>query len=329
MNLMKSWRAAAAAAALAGASAFAGATAASYPERPVRIVVPFPAGGGTDVIARVLGEKLGASLGKPFVVENRPGAGAMIGADQVAKAVPDGHTVLLGTSAELTISPGLYKDVPYDPDADFTPVALLGVSPVILVAHPSFKANSLADLIREAKQDPGAIAIGSGGQGAAPHLAAELLKRLTGIDVIIVPYRGGGPALADVVAGQVGATFSTIASVMPHLQSHSIKALAVITAERSILLPDVPSAAEQGVVDYEVVTWFGLFTPAKTSTEIVGVLRTAVDRALHDPDMTQRLIGLGIEPGSVEAGGDRLRQRIRTEVARWRLVIRDAGIKPD
>ena len=312
-----------------GALAVGADASAAYPERPVRIVVPFPAGGGADVMARVLGQKLGAGLGKQFIVDNRPGAGAMIGADHVAKATPDGYTLLLGTSAELTISPGLYKDVAYDPVADFTPIALVGVTPVILVAHPSFASNSLRELIAQAKRQPGALSIGSGGQGAAPHIAAELLKTLTGIDYVIVPYRGAAPALADVVAGQLGATFSTVASVLPQVQARSLKPLAVIAGARTSLMPDVPSAAEQGVLDYEVLTWFGLFAPSKTPVAAIGVLRDSTDAALRDADTRQRLLVLGIEPGSVELGGERLRQRIATEAARWRLVIRDAGIKPD
>jgi tripartite-type tricarboxylate transporter receptor subunit TctC len=245
-----------------GASSLSIGSAHAYPERPVHIVVPFPPGGGTDVIARVLAQKLSPGFGQQVVVENRPGAGATIGADHVAKAPPDGHTLLLGTSAELTISPGLYNNVPYDPVADFAPIDLLGTTPVVLVAHPSFAASRLDTLIAAARKAPGTIAIGSGGQGAAPHLAAELLRNLTGIDIIIVPYKGAGPALTDVVAGQVGATFTTVAGALPLVQGGRIKALATIAAQRSMLMPDVPSAAEQGARDYEVVTWFGLFAPA-------------------------------------------------------------------
>ncbi len=303
--------------------------AAAYPERPVRIIVPFPTGGGTDVIARVLAQQFSTGLGKQFVVENRPGAGATLGADHVAKAAPDGHTLLLGTSAELTISPGLYKDVPYDPVADFAPIALLGTTPIVLVAHPSFAADRLDTLIAHARQSPGTIAIGSGGQGAAPHLAAELLRSLTHIDVIIVPYKGAGPALTDVVAGQVGATFSTVAGAMPLVGSGRLKALALVGTQRSMLMPDVPSAAEQGVPDYEVVTWFGLFAPAKTPGTVLEILAGAVETAMREPDVGARLIGLGIEPVTAPPDGARLGRRIADEAPRWRRLIREAGITPD
>jgi tripartite-type tricarboxylate transporter receptor subunit TctC len=302
---------------------------AAYPERPVRIVVPFPPGGGTDVLARVLAQKLSVGFGQQVVVENRPGAGAMIGADHVAKALPDGHTLLLGTSAELTISPGLYNNVPYDPVADFAPIELLGTTPVVLVAHPSFPASRLDTLIALARAAPGTIAIGSGGQGAAPHLAAELLRRLTGIDVIIVPYKGAGPALTDVAAGQVGATFTTVAGALPLARSRSIKALAIVAAKRSSLMPDVPSAAEQGVSDYEVVTWFGLFAPAKTPRVIVDTVATAIATAMRDPEIAARLVALGIEPSTSPPDGEALRRRIETEAARWRRLIAEAGIKPE
>ncbi|HUA53952.1 MAG TPA: tripartite tricarboxylate transporter substrate binding protein [Candidatus Sulfotelmatobacter sp.] len=307
----------------------AGAAHAAYPERPVHIVVPFPPGGGTDVIARVLAQKLSAGFAQQVVVENRPGAGAMIGADHVAKALPDGYTLLLGTSAELTISPGLYDNVPYDPVADFAPIDLLGTTPIVLVAHPTFPANRLDTLIEQARQSPGRIAIGSGGQGAAPDLAAELLRRLTGIDVIIVPYKGAGDALTDVVAGQVGATFTTVAGALPLTRSGSIKALAIIAAQRSTLMPDVPSAAEQGVPDYEVVTWFGLFAPAKTPHAVIDTLATAVAAAMRDPEIAARLVKLGIEPSAAAPDGEGLRRRIATEAARWRRLIHDAGIKPE
>ncbi len=323
------WRVLATAAATVWLTLDGGVARAVYPERPVRIVVPFPTGGGTDVIARVLAQKLSVSLGKQFVVENRPGAGAMLGADHVAKAAPDGYALLLGTSGELTISPGLYSTVPYDPVADFAPITLLGTTPIVLVAHPSFPASRLDTLIAQAKQSPGTIAIGSGGQGAAPHLASELFRRLTGVDIIIVPYKGAGPAITDVVANQVGATFSTVAAALPLVQAGNLKALAMISTQRSILMPDVPSAAEQGTPDYEVVTWFGLFAPAKTPQPIIDLLGEAVMTAMRDPEVGARLIALGIEPSTAAPDGARLRQRIAVEAPRWRRLIQDAGIKPD
>jgi tripartite-type tricarboxylate transporter receptor subunit TctC len=301
--------------------------AATYPERPVRMIVPFSPGGGTDIIGRVLAERFTESFGKPFIVDNRPGGGAMIGANLVAKATPDGHTLLVGTSAELTISPSIYGSAPYEPVKDFVPIALLGVSPVVLVAHPKFPGKDIGEVISRAKADPGKLAIANGGTGAAPHLAGELLKTIAGVDYIMVPYKGAGPALTDVIAGQVELSFTTLASGLPHIRSGRIKPITVIAANRSSLLPDVSSVAEQGIPNYEAVTWFGLFTPAQTGKDVIETLRTATDGALRAKAMQARLESLGIEPGSVDQGGQVLSNRITTELARWSKVVKAAGIK--
>lgn len=301
--------------------------AASYPERPVRMIVPFSAGGGTDIIGRVLAERFTKNFGKQFIVDNRPGGGAMIGANLVVKSSPDGHTLLVGTSAELTISPGLYGGSPYNPVTDFNAIALLGVSPVVLVAHSKFEGKDIRGLIALAKANPGKIAVANGGTGAAPHLAGELLKSIAGVDYILVPYKGAGPALSDVLGGQVEVSFTTVASALPHIKGNRMRALTVISSKRSSLLPEVPSAAEQGLNNYEAVTWFGLFAPAQTRKEVIDTLRTATDKALRDTAMQNRLESLGIEPGSVESGGQMLITRIKTELARWGAVIKAAGIK--
>lgn len=298
-----------------------------YPDRPVRMIVPFSPGGGTDIIGRVLAERFTEELGKQFIVDNRPGGGAMIGANLVAKANPDGHTLLVGTSAELTISPSIYGAAPYDPVKDFVPVALLGVSPVVLVAHPKFDGKEIRDIVNRAKAQPGKLAIANGGTGTAPHLAGELLKSIAAVDYIMVPYKGAGPALTDVMGGQVELSFTTIASGLPYIRSGRLKPIAVIAAKRSSLLPDVASAAEQGFNNYEAVTWFGLFTPAHTRDDVVQKLRTATDRALRAKPMQTRLESLGIEPGAVDQGGTVLSTRIRTELARWSKVVKAAGIK--
>jgi tripartite-type tricarboxylate transporter receptor subunit TctC len=303
------------------------AAAASYPERPVRMIVPFSPGGGTDIIGRVLAERFTEGFARQFIVDNRPGGGAMIGANLVARSTPDGHTLLVGTSAELTISPSLYGGAPYDPVKDFVPIALLGVSPVVLVAHPKVEAKDIRDIISRAKANPGKLAIANGGTGAAPHLAGELLKSIAGVDFIMVPYKGAGPALTDVIGGQVELSFTTVASGLAHIRSNRLKPIAVIAGRRSPLLPDVPSVAEQGIANYEAVTWFGLFAPAHTRKEVVEALRAATDKALTNKAMQSRLESLGIEPGSVELGGDVLAARIRTELARWNTVVKAAGIK--
>ena len=304
-----------------------GTQAGAYPDRPVRVVVPFPPGGGTDVVGRVLAEKLSDLLGKQFVVENRPGAGAMLGADQVAKSAPDGHTILVGTSAELTISPALFASAPYKPATDFMPIALLGVSPVVLLANPKFPANDLRGALARYEAAPDKVCVASGGSGAAPHIAAELLKSMAAKDLVIVPYKGAADSLRDLIGGQVDLSFSTIASALPHLRSSSIKALAVISRKRSALLPDVPSAAEQGLPEFEVVTWFGLFVPATTPTDVVEKLRGAVGTALADRSLQERFEKLAVEIGSVQEGGEALQRRIATELDRWRRLVAEAGIK--
>lgn len=301
----------------------------AYPERPVRMIVPFAPGGGTDIVGRVLAGRFTERFGTQFVVDNRPGGGAMIGANLVAKATPDGHTLLVGTSAELTISPSLYGKAPYDPVKDFVPIALLGVSPVVIVAHPKLEVKDVGEIIARAKANPGKLPIANGGTGAAPHLAGELLKSIAGVDYIMVPYKGAGPALTDVMGAQVELAFTTVASALPHIRSGRIKPIAVVAAKRSPLIPDVPSVADQGIADYEAVTWFGLFTPAGTRSEVVQALRAASDSALQAQPIRARLESLGIEPGSVAQGGEALSTRIRTELARWNKVVKAAGIKVD
>jgi tripartite-type tricarboxylate transporter receptor subunit TctC len=303
-----------------------GTGASAYPDRPVRVIVPFPPGGGTDVVGRVLAERLSETLGKQFVVENRSGAGAMLGADQVAKAAPDGHTILVGTSAELTISPALFASVPYNPVADFTPIALLGVSPVILLANPKFPANDLREAIARYHAAPDKVTLASGGSGAAPHLAAELFKSIAVKGIVIVPYKGAADSLRDLIGGQVDLSFSTVASALPHISAKSIKALAVMSPKRSALLPEVPSSAEQGLPELQAVTWFGLFVPAATPKDVVETLRAAVDKSLQDRTLQDRFDKLAVEIGSVRDGGDALQRRIATELERWKRVVREAGI---
>jgi tripartite-type tricarboxylate transporter receptor subunit TctC len=300
--------------------------AAAYPDRPVRVIVPFPPGGGTDVVGRVLSEKLSEIFNKQFVVENRPGAGAMLGADLVAKAAPDGYTILIGTSAELTISPALFSAVPYQPAVDFAAIALVGVSPVILLAHPTFPGNDLRDVIALHKASPARYSVASGGSGAAPHLAAELFRSLAAKDITIVPYKGAADSLRDLIGGQVDLGFSTIASALPQVVNKSIKALVVTSPRRSTLLPDVPTSVEQGLAELEAVTWFGLFVPAAVPPDVAGALRAATARALADRVVQQRLQQLAVEIGSVEDGGDVLTRRIMTELERWKRVVHAAGI---
>jgi tripartite-type tricarboxylate transporter receptor subunit TctC len=299
---------------------------AAYPDKPVRLVVAFAPGGGTDIVGRLIAQRLGDSLGGSFVVENKAGAGAMLGADYVAKAPADGYTLLLGTSAEMTISPPLYHRMPYKPATDFEPIALVGVSPAILLANMNYPGKDLRDVVADAKRNPGKLTVASGGAGTAPHLAAEQLKILAGIDFVIAQYKGAGPSQVDAVAGQVPLVFSTVASALPLIRGQRLKPMAVISPHRSTLLPDVPTAAELGFKNYAAVTWFGLFAPAHTPAPVLATLRKAVDQSLSDPALRTKLETLGVEPSSPDEGGEALRKRVGSELANWTRLIKDAGI---
>lgn len=299
----------------------------SYPEQPVNVVVGFAPGGGTDIVARLLATHLADSLGKPFRVENRPGAGAMIGAEYVARAAPNGYTLLLGTSAEMTISPPLYRRASYKPMEDFEPIALIGVSPAILVANLNYPGRTLHDVIRDAKAKPDSLSIGSGGAGTAPHLAGELLKTLADVRFELVPYKGAGPAQVDLIGGQIPLAFSTIASTLQDLKAGRVRGIAVISDKRSSVLPDVQSTAEQGLPEYQAVTWFGLFAPAGTPPAALTTLQQAVRSALNSADVKARLQGLGIDPADPAQGDTALRKRMQTELTRWTKIIHDGGIR--
>ncbi|GAA4341040.1 tripartite tricarboxylate transporter substrate binding protein [Pigmentiphaga soli] len=302
------------------------AQAAGYPDKPVRMVVGFAPGGGSDLVARLIAQRLTDSLGQSFVVENKAGAGAMLGAEYAAKAPADGYTLLMGTSAEMTISPPLYNRMPYKPATDFEPIALLGVSPAILVANMKYPGKDLRDVVADAKKNPGQLIIASGGAGTAPHLAAEQLKILAGIDFTIAQYKGAGPSQTDTIAGHVPLVFSTIASALPLIQSQRLKPLTVIQPRRSTLLPNVPSTTDQGFKDYAAVTWFGLFAPAHTPQDVLDKLRGAVNQALADQALRSKFETMGVEVASADEGGEALRKRVSSELANWTKVIKSAGI---
>ncbi len=304
-----------------------GAQAGQYPSEPVHIVVGFAPGGGTDVMARIMAQMLSNKLGGSFVVLNKPGAGAMLGADYVAKSAADGYTLLLGTSAELTISPPLYGNAPYDPTAAFAPIAFLGTSPAILLSNPNFPANDIRDVIALAKNKPGELTMATGGTGTAPDLAAHQLKLIENLNYTIVPYKGAGPSQSDAVAGHVPLVFSTVASALPLILGNELKPLAVISQKRSALVPEVPSVGEAGLKDYSAVTWFGLFAPAGTPPEIVSALRRAVEAIEQDPAVNAQFAKLGVEPASSDDTPAALMLRIKAEQASWAQVIEKAGIK--
>ena len=296
-----------------------------YPSKPVRMVVTFPAGGPTDVIMRTIGQKLSASWGHPVVIDNRGGAGGVIGTEIVAHAAPDGYTFLVGTAGGMTINPALQPKLSYDPFLDFAPVAMLVVNPQILVVHPSLPAKNLKELVALAKARPGQFNFASAGTGTATHLGLELLKLTTGIDVVHVPYKGGAPAVTDLIAGQVQMLFVSIPSVLPHVRAGKLRAIAVSSAQRSASAPDVPTAAESGYPDFEYSNWNALFAPAKTSPQVVRKMNAEIVRILNDAEVSRRLTSQGADPapGTPEA----LAKYMRNDHERWKKVIRAAGIK--
>jgi tripartite-type tricarboxylate transporter receptor subunit TctC len=299
------------------------ATAQPYPSHPVRIVVPFPASGSNDIIARILAQKLTERSGQTFLVENRAGAGGNIGAEAVAASDPDGTTLLLTAPPPLTINAALYKDLKYDPAKAFAPVALVAAVPIVLVVHPSLQVKNVSELVALAKARPGTLDFGSSGNGSTNHLAGELLKSMAGIDIVHVPYRGAAPAMNDLIAGHIPFMFDNIPAVLPQVQGKYINAIAVAGAKRASALPDVPTVAESGVPGFEASAWFGLVAPAKTPAAVLAKLQSEVDAILKLPDVQQRFIELGAEPGTIS--GDAFATFLATETAKWTKIIQASG----
>jgi tripartite-type tricarboxylate transporter receptor subunit TctC len=297
-----------------------------YPQRPVRLVVPYAPGGSSDVIGRIIGQKLGESLGQTFVVDNRGGAGSMLGTDIVAKSAPDGYTLVLSDTPH-TINPSIYAKVPYDPLNDFAPITLVGVSPMFLFVHPAFAPRSVADLVALAKREPGKIAIGSGGNGATTHLLAELLQARTGIRLTHVPYKGAGPALADVVAGQIPVMFTAMATAAPFVKSGRLRVLGVTSAKRNPALPDVPTFEESGISGMAVEQWWGVMAPARVPRSVIDKLHGAIASAVGSPDVRERFATLAVEPTTTTPAG--FRALLDADLKRWAKVVKDAGIQPN
>lgn len=317
-------------AALLAAFGVAGSAWADYPERPVKLIVPFAPGGGTDIVGRQVAEQLTMLLKQPFIVENKPGAGAMLGAEFVAKSAPDGYVLLMGTSAELTIGPKLTPGLArYDPVKDFTPIALVGTSPNVLVAGPGFSLEGIQEIAAFALANPDKLSYGSGGAGTGPHLSGELLKSMGKFQMIHVPYKGSGPALNDVLAGQTQLMMSTLAPALPFIKSNRLRAVAVTSAKRSPLLPGTPTVAEQGLKGYEAVTWYAVLAPSGTPKEVVARLQRAVAQLLQRKDVADRFAGLGVDIAHGMESGGGLQDRMRRELDLWGALIRDAGIRPE
>jgi tripartite-type tricarboxylate transporter receptor subunit TctC len=305
----------------------AAALAQSYPAKPVRIVVTSPPGGSQDFLARLLAQALAPALGQSVLVDNRTGASGAIGIEHVARAPADGYTVLLGAQGPIAIVPVLNPKVPFDPVRDFAPVTLVAGGPFALVVHPSVPVRSVKELVALARAKPRALNYGSSGTGASPHLAMELLKSLAGIDLVHVPYKGVGPALTDVIGGQIEAMMADVHLVAPHARSGRLRVLAVTSTGRSGVLPDIPTVSESGVTGYSAGTWFGLFAPARTPVSIVARLHDETTRILADPALRERLSTQGIVPQP--SSPEQLGAHLRSELAKWRKVVEAADIRID
>lgn len=301
------------------------AFAQGYPSKPVRMVVPFPPGGTTDILARAVGQKLSEAWGQQVVIDNRPGAGGNIGTDIVAKAPADGYTLLMGTVGTHAINASLYAKLPFDPIKDFAPVALVASVPNVLVVNATIPATSVKELIALAKSKPGQLNFASSGNGTSIHLSGELFKSMTGTSILHIPYKGSSPALADLIGGQTNMMFDNLPSSMGHIKSGKLRALAVTSAKRSPALPDVPTIAEAGVAGYEASSWFGVLAPAGTPKEIVAKINADIVKALGVPEIKERLSSQGAEP--VGNTPEQFAAYIGTELVKWAKVVKDSGAK--
>ena len=310
----------------AAGGAFAQGAAASFPSKSITIVIPATPGGAIDLTARVIGPKLTDAWGKPVVVENKAGATGIIGTEFIAKATPDGQTLVLVASSHA-INPSMFKKLPYDTIKSFEPVVLTHVLPLMLVVHPSLPVKSVQELIAYAKSNPGKLSFASSGPGGAPHMSGELFKSMAGLDMIHVPYKGSTAAHSDLLAGRVSMMFDTVSAISPHVKSGALRALAVTTAKRSAAMPDVPTMAEAGMKGYETSTWGGILAPAGTPKDVVTKLNAEINKALAAQDVRQRMLDSGIEP----AGGtpQQFTAFIQSEMVKWGKVAKTAGIQPE
>jgi tripartite-type tricarboxylate transporter receptor subunit TctC len=308
----------------AGATAGAVAAQAAYPEKPIRVIVPFPPGGGTDILTRMVMNKLAESQGWQFVIDNRPGAAGNIGLDLAAKAAPDGYTIVMGQTSNLAVNPNLYSKLPYDSLRDFMPVTLVSSMPIALMVWAKSPYQKLSDLLDAAKAKPNALTRASTGNGTIGHLSGELLERATGVRLIHVPYKGAAQAFPDLLGGRLAVFFSSVETALPQVQGGTIRVLAVTSARRVPALKNVPTVAESGYKGVEASTWFGLLVPAKTPVAIVARLSTEASRVLGRPDMRERLASAGEE---VTPGPEAFTALLKADIAKWGKIVRDAGVK--
>ena len=299
---------------------------AAYPNRPIKMLVGFGAGGGTDIAARIMAQKMSEILGQSIVVENRTGASGMIAAEDEAKSAPDGYTLMMGSQTTYAVAPNLYRKVTLDPAKDFAGVAMTGASPLVLVVNPSFAAHSVKDVIAMAKADPGKINFGTGGLGTTPHMTAELFQYTAGIKMVHVAYRGEAPAINDLLAGQIPLMFANLSAVMGNLKAGTVRALAVTGAHRSPSAPDIPTVAESALPGFEAETWWGIVAPAGSPQAVLAKLNAAARKALADDDTKKRFADLGMTNGG--SAPEELDAYIKSEIAKWSKVIKDANIQP-
>ena len=298
----------------------------SYPARPVRFILPFPAGGPTDLLGRIIGQKFAVQLGQPVVPENRPGAGGNVGTEYGAKQPADGYAIVLA-SPSLAISPSLYKKLGYDPVKDFTSVSMVAQIPNVLLVHPSVPVKTLMELVRLAKANPGKLNFGSGGLGTSNHLGSELFKSLAGVNIVHIPYKGSNEAMVGMMGGHVDMVVIGVPPTLPHIKAGRVKPLAVLAAERLAYLPNVPTAKEAGIANYEVTTWYDLIVPAGTPREIVTRLNAEWIKIAEMPDTRERMQTAGFEP--MTSTPEQAAEFVKTEIVRWARVIRDANLKAE
>ncbi|MEN9315388.1 MAG: hypothetical protein RIS35_1781 [Pseudomonadota bacterium] len=299
----------------------------NWPTKPIRLVIPFPAGGATDILGRIVAQELNKALGVSVIADNRAGAGGNIGAEVVAKSAPDGYTLLMCTIGTQSINAALYSKLGFDPLKDHAPVTLVATVPNVLVVNPSVPAKSVKELIALAKSKPGKLNYGSSGNGSSVHLSGELFKSMAGVFMTHIPYRGSAPAVADLLAGQIDLMFDNLPSVIPHIKAGKLRALAVTSPKRSPALPDLPTIAESGLPGYDATSWFGVVAPAGTPPAIVNRLQQAIARSLVTPEVREKLQGMGAEPvGNTPEVFD---QFIRSEAVKWAKVVKFSGAKVD
>ncbi len=310
-----------------GVTCFAAAALAqAYPNKPIRLVVPYPPGAGTDILARTVGQRLSDSMGQQVVIDNRPGAGGTIGTEIVAKSQGDGYTLLLGPTSHA-INPSVYSRLPYDTLKDFAPVSTVASATIVLVVHPSLPAATVKELVAYAKSKPGQLAVGSSGNGTVFHLAGELFKQAAGIDLTHVPYKGGSPAITALIGGQINVLFETMLALQPHIKAGRAKPLAVAGAQRSSVMPEMPTMIESGFPAIVAENWYGLYVPASTSRDIIFKLNAEVVKALKTPEMRDRLAGQGAEV--VADTPEQLATFLKSEMSKWAKVVKESGARID